>query len=178
MNIITTQKEWDEILPKRSGQELLKVLGSCRQKKHSLSGAASQPIPCLVLLYGAARENKMAATALIAVALQQEAYRVDLLAIVSKYIGETEKNLDAVFDKAEKANWILFFDEADALFGKRTDVKDAHDKYANQEISYLFQKIEKYKNPVLIATRNKTQLPSYILRHFHSVINFPENKKS
>lgn len=77
-------------------------------------------------------------------------HRVDLSAIVSKYIGETEKNLDKLFDKASKENVLLLFDEADALFGKRTDVKDAHDRYSNAEVSYLFQRIESYKGTVII----------------------------
>src|SRR6185436_18277436 len=69
-------------------------------------------------------------------------FRIDLSRVVSKYIGETEKNLASLFDKAEHKDWILFFDEADALFGKRTEIRDAHDKYANQEVSYLLQRIE------------------------------------
>ncbi len=74
----------------------------------------------------------------------KEVYRIDLSQIVSKYIGETEKNLEKVFAKAERQNWILFFDEADALFGKRTNVQSSHDRYANQEVSYLLQRIEDY----------------------------------
>jgi len=77
-------------------------------------------------------------------------HHINLSALTSKYIGETEKNLDKVFDKAETNNWILFFDEADALFGKRTEVKDAHDKYANQEVAYLLQRIERTKGIVFI----------------------------
>lgn len=75
---------------------------------------------------------------------------INLLALTSKYIGETEKNLDKVFDKAEANNWILFFDEADALFGKRTDIKDAHDRYANQKVAYLLQRLERTKGIVFI----------------------------
>lgn len=72
-------------------------------------------------------------------------FRIDLSRVVSKYIGETEKNLSRLFDKAEDKSWVLFFDEADALFGKRTDIRDAHDKYANQEVAYLLQRIENYR---------------------------------
>ncbi len=81
---------------------------------------------------------------------QKNIYQINLPGLASNYIGETEKNLDRVFSNAEKNNWILFFDEADALFGKRTDIKDAHDKYANIEIAYLLQKIENYKGLVLL----------------------------
>jgi SpoVK/Ycf46/Vps4 family AAA+-type ATPase len=87
----------------------------------------------------------------LATQLKKDIYRIDLSALVSKYIGETEKNLNRVFINAETNNSILFFDEADALFGKRTDVKDAHDKYANQEISYLLQRMEAYKGMVVLA---------------------------
>ena len=82
--------------------------------------------------------------------MQKDIYRIDLSALVSKYIGETEKNLDKVFSTVENKNWILFFDEADALFGKRTNVKDAHDRYANEEIAYLLQRIESFKGIVLL----------------------------
>lgn len=82
--------------------------------------------------------------------MQKDIYRIDLSALVSKYIGETEKNLDKVFRAAENKNWILFFDEADALFGKRTDVKDVHDRYANEQIAYLLQRIESFKGIVLL----------------------------
>ncbi len=86
----------------------------------------------------------------LAAQMQKDIYRIDLSALVSKYIGETEKNLDKVFSTAENKNWILFFDEADALFGKRTDVKDAHDRYASEEIAYLLQRIERFKGIVLL----------------------------
>jgi SpoVK/Ycf46/Vps4 family AAA+-type ATPase len=87
----------------------------------------------------------------LATQLKKDIYRIDLSVLVSKYIGETEKNLNRVFANAETNNSILFFDEADALFGKRTEVKDAHDKYANQEISYLLQRIESYNGLVVLA---------------------------
>ena len=86
----------------------------------------------------------------LAAKMQMDLYRVDLSALVSKYIGETEKNLDKVFTAAENKHWILFFDEADALFGKRTDIHDAHDRYANTEIAYLLQRIESFKGIVLM----------------------------
>lgn len=96
---------------------------------------------------------------------KKEIYRVDLSQLVSKYIGETEKNLDEIFKKAQQKDWILFFDEADALFGKRTQVADSHDKYANQEVSYLLQRIESYQGILLI----KCLLPecSKLLRLAH-----------
>ena len=93
--------------------------------------------------------------------------------IVSKYIGETEKNLARIFDLAEHKNWILFFDEADALFGKRTRVDDAHDRFANQEISFLLQRIEDFDGVVILASNFKANIDDAFLRRFHSVVQFP-----
>ncbi|RAJ06522.1 ATPase family protein associated with various cellular activities (AAA) [Chitinophaga skermanii] len=100
-------------------------------------------------------------------------FRIDLSLVVSKFIGETEKNLSNLFDKAEHKNWILFFDEADALFGKRTGVRDAHDKYANQEIAYLLQRIENYNGLVILATNFKNNIDPAFSRRFQSIIQFP-----
>ena len=85
----------------------------------------------------------------------RDVYRIDLSTVVSKYIGETEKNLSRIFDQAQSKGWILFFDEADALFGKRTKVEDAHDKYANQEVSYLLQRIEDFDGIIILASNMK-----------------------
>ncbi|GAA0727968.1 hypothetical protein GCM10009430_36650 [Aquimarina litoralis] len=101
-----------------------------------------------------------------------DVYRVDLSMIVSKYIGETEKNLSKLFDKAKNKSWILFFDEADAIFGKRTNVRDAHDKYANQEVSYLLQRIEAHPGLVILATNFKNNIDTAFTRRFQSIIEF------
>jgi SpoVK/Ycf46/Vps4 family AAA+-type ATPase len=110
--------------------------------------------------------------------LKARVKRVDLSAVVSRYIGETEKNLRKVFASAAAADAVLFFDEADALFGKRTEVKDAHDRYANQEVSYLLQRIEEYPGVVILATNGKTKLPPALLRRFPRIVKFPPPKKS
>jgi SpoVK/Ycf46/Vps4 family AAA+-type ATPase len=93
--------------------------------------------------------------------------------VVSKYIGETEKNLEMLFARAENKKWILFFDEADSLFGKRTNVRDAHDKYANQEVSYLLQRIEDYDGLVILATNMKNNIDEAFIRRFNSILRFP-----
>jgi SpoVK/Ycf46/Vps4 family AAA+-type ATPase len=93
--------------------------------------------------------------------------------VVSKYIGETEKNLENLFAKAETKNWILFFDEADALFGKRTGVRDAHDKYANQEVSYLLQRVEDFDGLVILASNMKNNIDDAFIRRFNAIIRFP-----
>ena len=103
---------------------------------------------------------------------QKDVYRVSLSKVVSKYIGETEKNLETVFARAEDKGWILFFDEADALFGKRTNVRDAHDKYANQEVSYLLQRIEEYNGLIILASNMKSNIDEAFLRRFNSIIKF------
>jgi len=102
-----------------------------------------------------------------------DVYRVDLSRVVSKYIGETEKNLGEIFDQARYGGSILFFDEADALFGKRSEVKDAHDKYANMETSYLLQKMEEYDGLTILATNFKQNLDDAFLRRIHYVVRFP-----
>jgi SpoVK/Ycf46/Vps4 family AAA+-type ATPase len=103
----------------------------------------------------------------------KDVYRIDLSRVVSKYIGETEKNLSRLFDKAENKNWVLFFDEADALFGKRTDIRDAHDKYANQEVAYLLQRVESYNGLVILATNQRGNIDDAFVRRFQSMIHFP-----
>mgnify|MGYP002783412783 FL=1 len=93
--------------------------------------------------------------------------------MVSKYIGETEKHIENVFARASRKQWILFFDEADALFGKRTNVQSAHDKYANQEVSYLLQRIEEYNGLLILASNFKNNIDDAFLRRFHNLIHFP-----
>ena len=110
--------------------------------------------------------------------LGKNLYRVDLGAVVSKYIGETEKNLSRVFDAAKKRGAILFFDEADALFGKRTEVKDSHDRYANIGINDLLQRIEEYAGLTILATDNRTKIDNALWRRFHFVIRIPPRRKA
>ena len=105
-----------------------------------------------------------------------DVYRIDLSSVVSKYIGETAKNLEKVFKKAEHKNWVLFFDEADALLGKRTSISDAHDKYANQEVSYLLQRLEDYGGLVILATNQKGNMDEAFNRRLQAVITFPMPK--
>jgi SpoVK/Ycf46/Vps4 family AAA+-type ATPase len=105
--------------------------------------------------------------------LDLDLYRIDLSQIVSKWIGETEKNLARVFDAAERSGAVLFFDEADALFGKRTEVSDSHDRYANIEVDYLLQRMEEYRGLAILATNMKSQLDQAFLRRLRFVLDFP-----
>ena len=125
------------------------------------------------LFYGPPGTGKTFTAQIIGNELNKEVYRIDLSMVVSKYIGETEKNLELLFARAEDKDWILFFDEADALFGKRTSVRDAHDKYANQEVSYLLQRIEDYNGLVILATNMKNNIDDAFVRRFNSMMNFP-----
>jgi AAA+ superfamily predicted ATPase len=126
------------------------------------------------LFYGPSGTGKTLTASLLGKSNGLDVYRVDLSMVVSKYIGETEKNLARVFDQAEKKNWILFFDEADALFGKRTEVRDSHDKYANQEVSYLLRRIEDYSRVVILATNNKPDISDACVHRFQAIIHFPQ----
>ena len=126
-----------------------------------------------VLFYGPPGTGKTLAATLLGKYTGRDVYRIDLSMVISKYIGETEKNLSKLFDKAEYKDWILFFDEADALFGKRTGVRDSHDRYANQEISYLLQRIENYDGLVILASNLKENIDDAFLRRFQAIIHFP-----
>jgi hypothetical protein len=128
------------------------------------------------LFYGPPGTGKTLSACLLGKFCQCDVYKVDLSLMVSKYIGETEKNLARVFDAAEHRRWILFFDEADALFGKRTKVDDSHDRYANQEISYLLQRIEEFNGVVILASNLKTNIDDAFIRRFQSIIHFPMPK--
>jgi hypothetical protein len=125
------------------------------------------------LFFGPPGTGKTLCATLLGKEFNKSVFRVDLSNLVSKYIGETEKNLARLFDEAEYKNWILFFDEADALFGKRTQVKDAHDRYANQEVSYLMQRIETFDGLVILASNLKGNMDDAFTRRFQSVIYFP-----
>jgi SpoVK/Ycf46/Vps4 family AAA+-type ATPase len=126
-----------------------------------------------VLFSGPPGTGKSMAAEVIASELQLDLYRIDLAQVVSKYIGETEKNLDRIFDAAARANAILFFDEADALFGKRSEVRDAHDRYANIEIGYLLQKMEEYAGIAILATNLRQNLDDAFQRRLQSIVEFP-----
>ena len=125
------------------------------------------------LFHGPPGTGKTLSACLIGQRCGREVHRVDLSLVVSKYIGETEKNLARLFDAAEREGWILFFDEADALFGKRTSVSDAHDRYANQEVSYLLQRIEAFDGVVILASNLRHNIDDAFLRRFQSVVQFP-----
>lgn len=130
------------------------------------------------LFHGAPGTGKTLTAILLGKLSGRDVYKVDLSMVVSKYIGETEKNLEKVFAKAEHKNWILFFDEADALFGKRTGISDAHDKFANQEIAYLLQRLEDYNGLVILSSNMRNNVDEAFTRRLQSVIHFPMPKEN
>jgi hypothetical protein len=127
-----------------------------------------------VLFHGPPGTGKTLTATLLGKHTRREVYRIDLSMVVSKYIGETEKNLEALFNRAEAKDWILFFDEADALFGKRTGVRDAHDKYANLEVSYLLQRVEDFDGLVILASNMKSNIDEAFIRRFNAIIRFTQ----
>ena len=128
------------------------------------------------LFYGPPGTGKTLCACLLGKTSGRDVYRIDLSQVISKYIGETEKNLARVFEYAENKGWLLFFDEADALFGKRTDIRDARDRYANQEVAYLLQRIESFHGVIILATNKRTNFDEAFSRRFQSIIHFPMPK--
>jgi len=125
------------------------------------------------LFFGPPGTGKTLTASLLGKYFDRDVYRIDLSSVISKYIGETEKNLERVFAAAEQKNWILFFDEADALFGKRSGVQNSHDKYANQEVSYLLQRVEDFNGLVILASNYKSNLDAAFIRRFNAIVPFP-----
>ena len=156
--LIKPQFNWKSSGLTSTKSSKLKVIVSRAIKNNSKLIKRSTKNSLIILFTGKGKTNKRIAVECMASDLEASIYRIDLSLLLSKYIGETEKNLNIIFNRAENNNWILFFDEADALFGKRTNVKDAHDKYANQEVSYLVQRIEDYSGLVILASNYKSNI--------------------
>ncbi len=173
---IETELEWENlVLPSRTLKQIREIESWLKYndlilKDWGLQGKIKPGYR--VLFYGAPGTGKTLTASLLGKYTGRDVYRVDLSLVVSKYIGETEKNLSRLFDKAINKEWILFFDEADAIFGKRTAVRDAHDKYANQEVSYLLQRVESHPGLVILASNLKNNMDSAFTRRFQSIIEF------
>src|SRR5256885_3026585 len=134
---------------------------------------SSRGLGISALFAGPSGTGKTLAAEIMANELRLDLYRIDLSQIVSKYIGETEKNLRRVFDAAETAGAVLLFDEADALFGKRSEVKDSHDRYANIEVSYLLQRMEAYRGLAVLTTNLKGAVDNAFMRRLRFIVQFP-----
>lgn len=177
---IHTHRSWtDLILPQNTLDELQSIeswYNSSRILMEDWDMQKKLKPGFRVLFYGDPGTGKTLAASLLGKYTKRPVFRVDVSMLVSKYIGETEKQLSKLFDKAENKNWILFFDEADAIFGKRTNVRDAHDKYANQEVSYLLQRIETFSGLIILASNFKNNMDKAFTRRFQSCIKFSNPK--
>ena len=175
--LITTPLEWEDMVLDYQTHEALEEINTWIEHQHTIMndwGLKRILKPGYrALFYGPPGTGKTLAATLLGKKNNMDVYRVDLSMIVSKYIGETEKNLAKVFDLAENRNWILFFDEADALFGKRTSTNTSNDRYANQEVAYLLQRIEDFPSIVILATNLKSNIDEAFSRRFQSIIYFP-----
>ncbi|MEW6519562.1 MAG: ATP-binding protein [Thermodesulfobacteriota bacterium] len=176
---IEARYSWSDLVLPEEKTALLKEI--CAQVRHQyrvfgewgFAGKVAYGRGLSVLFSGPPGTGKTMAAQVMAAELQLDLFRIDLSGVVSKYIGETEKNLSRIFTEAARSNAILFFDEADALFGKRTEVKDAHDRYANIETSYLLQKMEEYEGMVILATNLRANLDEAFTRRIRFIVEFP-----
>jgi len=170
---------WDElVLPEPQRQILHDVAAHIRQRARvyetwGFAAKGARGLGISALFAGASGTGKTMAAEVLANELRLDLYRIDLSQVVSKYIGETEKNLRRVFDAAEEGGAILLFDEADALFGKRSEVKDSHDRYANIEVSYLLQRMESYRGLAILTSNMKNALDTAFLRRIRFIVQFP-----
>ena len=174
---VTTNMAWEEVvLPSLTLESVREIqdwltYGKQIAQLPGLNHKLKPGYKCL--FYGPPGTGKTLTACLLGKASGKDVYRIDLSLVVSKYIGETEKNLSKIFDKATHQNWILFFDEADALFGKRTETRSANERYANQEVAYLLQRIEEFDGLVVLATNLKENIDGAFTRRFQSIIHFP-----
>jgi AAA+ superfamily predicted ATPase len=176
---LTVAYEWDDlVLPERQRELLRSISAYLRHRDRVLSEwgyerAVARSQGLKVLFAGESGTGKTMAAQVLGSQLGLDLFRVDLATVVSKYIGETEQNLERIFTAADGSNAILFFDEADALFGKRSEVSDSHDRYANIEVAYLLQRMEAYPGAVILATNFKRNIDDAFIRRLDFVVDFP-----
>jgi ATP-dependent 26S proteasome regulatory subunit len=176
---VVTNQTWDDlVLPASTLRQVRELAEAIRHRQTVYDtwgfGQKHSGIEGLKILFaGGSGTGKTMTAGVIGNHLGLDVFRIDLSGVVSKYIGETEKNLDSVFSAAHGAQCILFFDEADALFGKRSEVKDAHDRYANIEVAYLLQKFEEHNGPVILATNLRRNIDEAFSRRLHYAVEFP-----
>jgi len=176
--LVQTKMEWNDlVLPKETFKQIQQIklwLKHEQALRYDLGLNKRLSPGYRVLFHGASGTGKTLTASLLGKEFDMPVYRIDLSQIVSKYIGETEKNLSRIFSRAENKNWILFFDEADALFGKRTTTKDSHDRYANQGISYLLQRTENFNGLIILASNFKENIDDAFARRLNQIIKFPK----
>jgi hypothetical protein len=176
---ISSTANWDDlVLPEKEQQTLQAIAAQVRHRakvyeEWGFIHKGQRGLGISALFAGASGTGKTLGAEVLATELELDLYRIDLSSVVSKYIGETEKNLRRIFDAAEMGGAILLFDEADALFGKRSEVKDSHDRYANMEVAYLLQRMESYRGLAILTTNLKNSLDQAFLRRLRFVVQFP-----
>ena len=176
---LTPVQTWDDIvLPKDTNRQLREIAAQVAHRaevyeRWGFARSVRRGRGISALFSGPSGVGKTMSAEVLANHLELDLYRIDLAGVVSKYIGETEKNLRRIFDAAEQSGAILFFDEADALFGKRTEVKDSHDRYANIEVNYLLQRMEEYRGLAILATNRKSALDKAFLRRLRFLVDVP-----
>lgn len=179
--LVETKLDWQDLIlrptTRKQVQEILDWIefGDVLAQETTLHARLSPGFKAL--FHGPPGTGKTLTASLLGKSTQHDVYKIDLSQLVSKYIGETEKNLAKVFDLAEHQRWILFFDEADAVFGKRTETSSANDRYANQETAYLLQRIETFPGVVLLASNLKDNIDPAFMRRFQAVVHFPAPEK-
>jgi SpoVK/Ycf46/Vps4 family AAA+-type ATPase len=173
---IRPRRGWDDlILPGEEAAQLRELAARHRGRETVYGRWQFSPLPSVgvvALFAGPSGTGKTLAAEVVAGDLGLDLYKVDLSAVVSKYIGETEKNLERIFGAAAAGDLVLFFDEADALFGKRSEVSDAHDRYANIEVAYLLQRLETYDGLVVLATNLQRNIDPAFLRRISVAVDF------
>ena len=179
---IQPRRRWEDlVLPAQQSEQLRELAGRYRHRSRVYDEWGYRPVPSagiVALFAGTSGTGKTLAAEVVAADLGLDLYKIDLSSIVSKYIGETEKNLEKIFTAAAAANLVLFFDEADAVFGKRSEVSDAHDRYANIETAYLLQRLEMYDGIVILATNLQGNIDAAFTRRIHISIDFPVPEES
>ena len=176
-NLIATKLDWDDLILSKNTLDEVLIVNTWIENKVEIDNSKllekkiNKGYKCL--FFGPPGTGKTLTASLIGKKNNKDVYRIDLSQVVSKYIGETEKNLAKIFDIAENKDWILFFDEAESLFSKRTGIQDSKDKYANQQTAYLLQRIENYNGLIILATNLKPNIDQAFSRRIQSMINFP-----
>ncbi len=175
---VVSAATWDDLVLPAAETETLRAIVAHAEHRAAVARAWGTPLGArgsaiTAMFHGPSGTGKTLAGEVVANALGLDLYRIDLSAVVSKWIGETEKHLRAIFDAADDGGVVLLFDEADALFGKRTEVRDAHDRYANLEVSYLLERMERFKGLAILATNRRKDLDEAFLRRLRYIVEFP-----
>lgn len=172
---LETKRSWKDLTIKPEKFKQVKRIESWLFTNHN---STNRDNGHLAMFYGPSKTGKTLSANLLGKHTKKDVYKIDFTLVISEYIGETEKNINQLFDDAEKKGWILFFDEADAIFGKRTQAKGTHDKYANQEVSYLLQRIENHPGLIIFSSKQEINIGDSSEKQFDTIIEFEKLSKT